>query len=203
MKYFIVLASFFVVRSSTAQVGIGTTSPSTNAALDVTSTSKGLLLPRLNDTATVRNPSAGLLIYSRQAQAPAYHNGTRWNTFATRSTAATAQADSVTYTITGASAGAGFTNGVFGALGLGSSLSNTYSVQGGGSGGGSGVVYENVILRKPADANSPGFVKSINTGRQAVVTTLEVTVFARGSATPTYSLKLTTPYILSYAVSFR
>ncbi|MEY2799697.1 MAG: hypothetical protein RI934_685, partial [Bacteroidota bacterium] len=42
---FVVL--FFATNFSKAQIGIGTNSPSAKAALDVSSTSKGFLPPRL------------------------------------------------------------------------------------------------------------------------------------------------------------
>ena len=52
--------------TTSGSVGIGTTSPSTSAALEISSTSKGLLLPRM--TTTQRNfiaqPPAGLVIYN-------------------------------------------------------------------------------------------------------------------------------------------
>lgn len=49
-----------------AQVGVGTTSPSANAALEVFSTNKGLLLPRLNASQqdAMQTPSEGLIVYN-------------------------------------------------------------------------------------------------------------------------------------------
>jgi hypothetical protein len=53
----------------TAQVGIGTSSPNANAALDITSSSKGLLIPRLTSSQrnSINAPSEGLLIYNTTA----------------------------------------------------------------------------------------------------------------------------------------
>ncbi|MEO7312810.1 MAG: hypothetical protein ABIX01_20670 [Chitinophagaceae bacterium] len=51
-------------------IGIGTSTPAASAALDVTSTNKGLLLPRLTDTSAVASPTAGLLIYNNKTKTP-------------------------------------------------------------------------------------------------------------------------------------
>lgn len=198
MKSLFFFASLFVVGTSNAQVGIGTTSPSTNAVLDVSSTTKGLMLPRLNDTSTVRNPSAGLMIYSKQTQGPAYHNGTRWNTLANRTTAATRQ-DSITYTVTFGSATNGFTNGTFGSSTIVSGSTNSATVATGGGGGSGRVTYDNVVITKPVDANSVGFAKATSTG--IVVAVLEFKVFAAGTTTPRYSIKLTSVHTVGYRVS--
>lgn len=49
-----------------AQVGIGTTSPNASAILDVSSTTKGVLLPRLTTTQrnAITTPEFGLLLYN-------------------------------------------------------------------------------------------------------------------------------------------
>ena len=69
-----------------AQVGIGTTTPNSSAALDVTSTSAGLLPPRM--TAVQRNaisgPSAGLMIWCTDCGTNGelqVYNGTSWTNF--------------------------------------------------------------------------------------------------------------------------
>lgn len=46
-----------------AQVGINTTTPNTSSALDITSTTKGVLLPRITNLASVSNPATGLIIF--------------------------------------------------------------------------------------------------------------------------------------------
>lgn len=79
--------------SSTAQVGISTTTPNLNSVLDVNSNTKGLLLPRVALTAT-NNPSpltahvAGMEVYNTTANTSSagnevypgeyYNDGTRW-----------------------------------------------------------------------------------------------------------------------------
>ena len=51
--------------SSFAQVGIGTDTPDTSAALDINSTTKGLLPPRMkaNERDAINNPKQGLIIF--------------------------------------------------------------------------------------------------------------------------------------------
>jgi hypothetical protein len=62
----IALLAAYSTISLTAQIGIGTTTPASNAALEISSTSKGLLLPRLTTTqrSAIAYPSSGLLIYN-------------------------------------------------------------------------------------------------------------------------------------------
>ena len=67
---------------SFAQVGIGTTDPDPSAALDVSSTSGGLLLPRMNlvERNAITSPATGLLIYliDGTQQCLQVYNGTGW-----------------------------------------------------------------------------------------------------------------------------
>ncbi len=67
-------------------VGINTT-PHISAALDITSTNKGLLVPRLTQnqrTTSIMTPAAGLLVYQTDATPGFYFfNGSIWNQLAT------------------------------------------------------------------------------------------------------------------------
>ena len=49
----------------TAQVGVGTNTPNASAALDVTSTTKGILTPRMTSAQrlAISNPADGLVVY--------------------------------------------------------------------------------------------------------------------------------------------
>jgi hypothetical protein len=47
-----------------AQIGVGTSNPDASALLDVTSTSKGLLVPRISDNNLINNPALGLTIFN-------------------------------------------------------------------------------------------------------------------------------------------
>ena len=77
----------FISFFAKAQVGIGTITPDASAQLDVTSTNKGLLIPRMNKAArdlinTPNPPATGLLIYQTD-DTPGfyYYNGTAWVPF--------------------------------------------------------------------------------------------------------------------------
>ena len=64
-----------------AQVAINTdgTPPDESAMLDVKSTEKGLLPPRVADTNAITNPAEGLLIYDLSSHCMRYYNGTSWS----------------------------------------------------------------------------------------------------------------------------
>jgi microcystin-dependent protein len=80
----------------TAQTGIGTTTPNASAKLDVYSTNKGFLPPRVTltsatDATTIASPAEGLLVYNLGSvglQAGYYYwNGANWATIATATSA--------------------------------------------------------------------------------------------------------------------
>lgn len=69
-KFLVLYLLFLVSYSSFAQgVGIGTVSPDVSAALDITATNKGLLIPRMSITSVnaIANPAKGLLVYDSLA----------------------------------------------------------------------------------------------------------------------------------------
>ena len=55
-------------------VGIGTAAPDASAALDIVSSSKGLLLPRVAAAAALAAPATGLLVFQTGAPAGFYYN---------------------------------------------------------------------------------------------------------------------------------
>ncbi|MEN9415061.1 MAG: hypothetical protein RLZ62_1365 [Bacteroidota bacterium] len=61
---------------STAQVGMGTSSPDNSAELDVSSTTKGLLAPRMTQAQrlAITNPAQGLIVYQTDGTAGFYYN---------------------------------------------------------------------------------------------------------------------------------
>lgn len=68
--------------STFSQVGVGTVNPSSSAALDITSTTKGFLPPRM--THAQRNaltPVEGLMIYNTTSKKPNFYDGTEWKNF--------------------------------------------------------------------------------------------------------------------------
>lgn len=66
LRKLIILIATVSSYLSSAQVGIGTSTPNDCAALEISSTNGGLLIPRLTDTqrSQITNPIAGLLIYN-------------------------------------------------------------------------------------------------------------------------------------------
>lgn len=90
------VVSLLIVQLGFAQTGIGTTTPDASAKLDVSSTNKGFLPPRVtltgvSDNATIASPATGLLVYNTGSvglQAGYYYwNGANWATIATASSA--------------------------------------------------------------------------------------------------------------------
>jgi len=69
-----------IFNSNAGNVGIGTNTPSTSALLDISSTTKGLLLPRM--TTIQRNgiflPANGLTVYDTDLKEIYCHNGVQW-----------------------------------------------------------------------------------------------------------------------------
>ncbi len=67
----IILAAFILASTmfAQAQVGIGTTTPNASAALDVQSTTKGILLPRMTSAQriAIAAPADGLIVYQTDA----------------------------------------------------------------------------------------------------------------------------------------
>ena len=85
-------STFIVVFAGKAQVGIGTNTPSNSSQLDVTSTNKGILIPRvaltgLNSASPITSPTTSLLVYNTATAGtspsnvtPGYYywNGSAW-----------------------------------------------------------------------------------------------------------------------------
>ena len=87
IKITTVLAMCFAMTTAYAQkenVGIGTTKPDQSALLDLSSQSKGLLIPRmsLEQRGTIQNPANGLMIYQTDFLSGFYYfDGKNWNPF--------------------------------------------------------------------------------------------------------------------------
>jgi uncharacterized protein (TIGR02145 family) len=77
------IAVVLLAVTTYAQVGIGTTSPDNSAALDLTSTTKGLLPPRVTNVQmlAISNPAEGLMVYCTDCATKKgvyIFNGTFW-----------------------------------------------------------------------------------------------------------------------------
>ncbi|MFT6744084.1 MAG: Flp pilus assembly pilin Flp [Bacteroidia bacterium] len=79
-KTILILTLLCAATSIQAQVGIGTTSPETTSILDLTSTTKGFLPPRMTSTQrdAIASPVAGLMIWCTETLELQVYNGTRW-----------------------------------------------------------------------------------------------------------------------------
>jgi hypothetical protein len=82
MKHFFTFLAAVVLTVTTyAQVGIGTTTPDASSALDITSTTKGLLIPRMTAAQrdAISSPATGLMIYQTDGTVGFYYyNGSSW-----------------------------------------------------------------------------------------------------------------------------
>lgn len=81
--FLLALLSFFLLLTKTnAQVGIGTVTPNASAQLDVTSTTKGFLPPRMTSAqrAAIASPTTGLLVYqANEVSGLYYYTGSAWS----------------------------------------------------------------------------------------------------------------------------
>lgn len=81
LLFSVIFFAFFNFSLIKAQVGIGTTSPDASAQLDINSSSKGLLTPRLTSSqrTAISNPATGLLVYQTDENAGFYYyTGSTW-----------------------------------------------------------------------------------------------------------------------------
>ena len=85
MKHFFTFLAAVVFTATTyAQVGLGTTTPNDSAALDITSTTKGLLIPRMTNAQrlVIASPAAGLQVFVTDFDGGRFmfYDGTEWGT---------------------------------------------------------------------------------------------------------------------------
>ena len=85
MKKILLFAIFIAVSfTSIAQVGIGTATPDASAALEIESTTKGFLLPRMTNAQrlAISNPAAGLQVFVTDFDGGSFmfYDGTEWGT---------------------------------------------------------------------------------------------------------------------------
>ena len=113
-KVILVLTLFLVFLNGNAQTGIGTTTPSPSAKLEVASSNQGFLPPRIALTATnaaspVTSPATGLLVYNTATTgtppnnvAPGYYywNGSAWVAVLSTITTSSISGNGTTTTLT-------------------------------------------------------------------------------------------------------
>lgn len=108
MKNIITAIALFFTMQLNAQVGVGTTSPDGSAQLDVSSTTRGALIPRMTAAQRVAIASAatGLLVYQTDGAAGFYYyTGSEWTNLLNGSTGGTPAGTVVAYAGTVAPAG--------------------------------------------------------------------------------------------------
>ena len=81
---FTLLAAVLLTATTYAQIGINNENPDASAALDITSTTGGLLVPRMTETQrdAISPAATGLMIYQTDGTAGFYYyNGSSWDTY--------------------------------------------------------------------------------------------------------------------------
>ena len=73
----------FTNLSLFSQVGIGTTNPDTSSILDITSTTQGVLTPRMTTVQrnAISSPAEGLLVFDTDESVFYFYNGGSWEAF--------------------------------------------------------------------------------------------------------------------------
>lgn len=190
---------FFLGISITAfsQVEINASSP--NAELEVKSQTKGILLPRLNNTAVVNSPQEGLLIYDKAAKSPAFHDGAKWNNMMMMPTPSTVGQDSLTYTIL---SGYGPVFQLNKPLPLASMSTGASSPIAAGSTAGS-ISWQDLSFLKMYDANSLGFITLFGDKPTSTTVVIEIKAYKKGSASHYFSYKFSNVRVssISYGLS--
>ena len=96
----------FCATMSYSQVGIGTTTPDASSALDITSNSSGILIPRLTSAQrdAIANPANGLLIFNTDSDEFQFNSNTTtnpvWKAFSLTTTSSSTSGQSVKYSNT-------------------------------------------------------------------------------------------------------
>ena len=107
IKYFFLFWFCFLMKETFSQnnVGIGTTTPASDAVLELKSSNQGVLVPRLSTVQrlAISNPSNGLLVYDTNYNCFYYYNApaTTWNSMCTGPTAPTQKANVQIFTSQG------------------------------------------------------------------------------------------------------
>jgi hypothetical protein len=98
--FLIILLAFEI---GSAQVGIGTTAPKSSSVLDVSSTTRGLLIPRMTTLQrdAIASPAIGLMVYNTDdATLNTYNGSLGWQDFTARYKTITSNTDTTTASIT-------------------------------------------------------------------------------------------------------
>ncbi|RYF86635.1 MAG: hypothetical protein EON98_03100 [Chitinophagaceae bacterium] len=195
-QIFHLVLSFTIITVTQAQVvGVGTTSPDSAAILDIFSTNKGVLIPRVLDTSAVLKPLEGLIIYAKNTRAPYYYNGVQWLQLGGGlPTANGVPTGRITYQVSGA----GFSSSEEDLTALSHGAANPAAVGPGGISTGSPSV-SSFSITKTMDLNSKAFNMATLAG--TVFASVEIKVYATGATTPYASYQLKNFVVEGYQVS--
>jgi hypothetical protein len=192
LLYLLLSISFYAIAQN---VGIGTTTPNSNAILDLVSANKTLLLPRVSDTTSIAIPAAGMMMYNQLAKAPNYYNGSKWNTVNDPSANYVPLNGLMTYTVTATSVGGiAFETGVL--SGIDFSQFSFFPVAAGGGGylGGNVQKMDSLTFYKEFDGNTVPFKRTHLGG--TVLPSIEIDQYL-SNGTKTFSIKLSIVLISS------
>lgn len=187
------LAGLFFLHAQ--NVGIGTSTPNSNAILELASPNKGLLLPRITDTPGIASPAAGMMIYNQNSRSPNFYDGTRWNRVNDPSGNFVPLYGAITYTVTGTTVG-GLAYETTELPGLELSYYTVLPYFPGGGGGtiGNPQDPDSVTLYKEMDGNSLPFKRAHLAG--LFVPTIEINEYLPNGV-KFYSIKMTNVLITS------
>src|SRR5262245_10654101 len=84
VNYLLFVFLLVVTVSARSQVAIGAATAATSSMLDITSTSKGLLIPRMStvNRTGIASPATGLMVYDTDLNQFYFYNGSAWTAFA-------------------------------------------------------------------------------------------------------------------------
>ncbi|MCP4089744.1 MAG: hypothetical protein GY746_08110, partial [Gammaproteobacteria bacterium] len=91
------------VDDVTGNVGVGTISPNTSSILDVTSTEKGILIPRMTNAqistfgSTLGASDKGMIVFNADDIKQEYWDGTAWKTMVTKSSSPGSSSDGTSF----------------------------------------------------------------------------------------------------------
>ncbi|MEO7311516.1 MAG: type VI secretion system tube protein Hcp [Chitinophagaceae bacterium] len=193
---FILVAA--ISQFSRAQsVGIGTNAPSANAILDITSTNKGIMLPRVNDTTNVTGPSAGLLIFNKNTKSLNFYDGGRWQNLSTATLSSGLASDSLVYQTNIAGGVIPFYNAPLkiASVQYGSTLQVTF----GGGGGVGKVSLSDLSFSTELDNNYIPFLRANHAG--TALPEIEFRSYKSGTTILKYSTKLSNIYVTSVSTA--
>jgi len=88
-----VTTSNAIVLGNGTNVGVGTSAPNSTALLDLTSTTQGMLAPRMTTTQrkAISSPATGLIVFDNTVDSLYIYNGTKWTNISVPASSSTSQ----------------------------------------------------------------------------------------------------------------